>query len=79
MGSDTLSCTFLTALIHAPDVDVAAVVTQPDRERGRRMQVLPGPVKDEHFAEAVLTNGILRVTIPKADSLAPVARATRLL
>ena len=46
MGSDTLSCTFLTALIHAPDVDVAAVVTQPDRERGRRMQVLPGPVKE---------------------------------
>ena len=46
MGSDTLSCTFLTALIHAPDIDVAAVVTQPDRERGRRMQVLPGPVKE---------------------------------
>ena len=46
MGSDTLSCTFLTALVHAPDVDVADVVTQPDRERGRRMQVLPGPVKE---------------------------------
>ncbi|MGI5869871.1 MAG: methionyl-tRNA formyltransferase [Kiritimatiellia bacterium] len=46
MGSDTLSCTFLTALIHAPDMDVLAVVTQPDRERGRRMQIVPGPVKD---------------------------------
>lgn len=46
MGSDTLSCTFLTALVHAPDMDVLAVVTQPDRERGRRMQVMPGPVKE---------------------------------
>lgn len=46
MGSDTLSCTFLTALIHAPDFKVHAVVTQPDRERGRHMRIVPGPVKE---------------------------------
>lgn len=46
MGSDTLSCTFLTALIHAPDLEVLAVVTQPDRERGRHMRIVPGPVKE---------------------------------
>ena len=31
MGSDTLSCPFLRALAESPDVEVAAVVTQPDR------------------------------------------------
>lgn len=46
MGSDTMSCTFLTALVHAPDFDVVAVVTQPDRERGRHMRIVPGPVKE---------------------------------
>lgn len=46
MGSDTLSCTFLTGLVHAPDFDVVAVVTQPDRERGRHMRIVPGPVKE---------------------------------
>jgi len=46
MGSDTISCTFLTALIHAPDCEVVAVVTQPDRERGRRLRIVPGPVKE---------------------------------
>lgn len=46
MGSDKISCTFLTALVHAPDVDVVAVVTQPDRERGRHMHIVPGPVKE---------------------------------
>ncbi len=46
MGSDTMSCTFLTALVHAPDFDVVAVITQPDRERGRHMRIVPGPVKE---------------------------------
>lgn len=46
MGSDKISCTFLTALVHAPDFDVVAVVTQPDRERGRHMCIVPGPVKE---------------------------------
>ncbi len=46
MGSDPMSCTFLTALVHAPDCDVLAVVTQPDRERGRHMRIVPGPVKE---------------------------------
>ncbi len=46
MGSDTMSCTFLTALVHAPDFEVVAVITQPDRERGRHMRIIPGPVKE---------------------------------
>lgn len=45
MGSDTLSCPFLRALADSPDVEVAAVVTQPDRGRGRHLRVTPGPVK----------------------------------
>ncbi len=46
MGSDPISCTFLTALIHAPECEVVGVVSQPDRERGRRLRVVPGPVKE---------------------------------
>ncbi len=45
MGSDELSCPFLTALANAPDVNVVAVVTQPDRGKGRHLRVQPGPVK----------------------------------
>ena len=45
MGSDTLSCPFLSALAAAPFVEVVAVVTQPDRGKGRHLRVLPGPVK----------------------------------
>ena len=46
MGSDTLSCPFLRALADSPDIEVAAVVTQPDRGRGRHLRVTPGPVKE---------------------------------
>ena len=46
MGSDTLSCPFLRALADSHDVEVAAVVTQPDRGRGRHLRVTPGPVKE---------------------------------
>ena len=45
MGSDTLSCPFLSALAACPGVEVVAVVTQPDRGKGRHLRVQPGPVK----------------------------------
>ena len=53
MGSDTLSCTFLTALVHAPDFEVLCVVTQPDRERGRHMRIVPGIVKEHALMHCV--------------------------
>jgi methionyl-tRNA formyltransferase len=45
MGSDELSCPFLSALASAPFVEVVAAVTQPDRGKGRHLRVQPGPVK----------------------------------
>ena len=45
MGSDELSCPFLAALADSPDMHVVAVITQPDRGKGRHLRVQPGPVK----------------------------------
>lgn len=45
MGSDVLSCPFLSALAACPFVEVVAAVTQPDRGKGRHLRVVPGPVK----------------------------------
>jgi methionyl-tRNA formyltransferase len=46
MGTANLSCTILRALVDARDFDVAAVVTQPDRPKGRQLRVQSSPVKD---------------------------------
>ncbi len=45
MGSSPLSCRFLKALQESDAIDVALVVTQPDRCKGRHLQVEAGPVK----------------------------------
>jgi methionyl-tRNA formyltransferase len=45
MGTPELACPSLDTLLDAPGMHVAAVVTQPDRPSGRRMQLTPPPVK----------------------------------
>ena len=50
MGSAELSCICLDALLADERHDVCAVVTQPDRARGRKRQVLPSLVK-AHVAD----------------------------
>lgn len=45
MGTPELACASLHALIHAPGIEVRSVVTQPDRPKGRQLQVQPSPVK----------------------------------
>ena len=62
MGSDALSRPFLRALAESPDIEVAAVVTQPDRGRGRHLRVTPGPVK-----ELALSLGICVLAPPKVN------------
>ena len=59
MGADVLSCTFLTALAHSPGVEVALVVSQPDKKRGRKHEISPGPVK-----ELALMHGMKILTPP---------------
>ncbi|MCX6927113.1 MAG: methionyl-tRNA formyltransferase [Verrucomicrobia bacterium] len=46
MGTAELSCESLRALIDSPDCQVVAVVTQPDRPKGRDLRLQPTPVKE---------------------------------
>ena len=46
MGTAELSCDSLRALIESPAVQVVAVVTQPDRPKGRELKRQPSPVKE---------------------------------
>ena len=45
MGSPQYSVPTLEALIAAPDIEVCAVVTQPDKPAGRGRQIVEPPVK----------------------------------
>jgi methionyl-tRNA formyltransferase len=45
MGTAELSCDSLRALIESPAFQVVAVVTQPDRPKGRDLKLQPSPVK----------------------------------
>ncbi len=46
MGTAELACASLEALTGQPDFAVAAVVTQPDRPKGRDLKLQPSPVKE---------------------------------
>ena len=46
MGAAELSCASLQALAASSDFQVAGVVTQPDRPKGRDLKVRPTPVKE---------------------------------
>ena len=45
MGTPDLAATCLTRLLDQREIEVAAVVSQPDRPKGRRLQLQPTPVK----------------------------------
>ena len=45
MGTAELACASLEALAAAPAFQVVAVVTQPDRPKGRDLKLQPSPVK----------------------------------
>jgi methionyl-tRNA formyltransferase len=44
-GTAELACPSLLALAASPEFEVAVVVTQPDRPKGRSLQLQPSPVK----------------------------------
>ena len=46
MGTAELACASLEALTRQPDFAVVAVVTQPDRPKGRDLKLQPSPVKE---------------------------------
>ncbi len=45
LGTPDFACTALEALLADSHFEIAAVVTQPDRPAGRKMQLTPSPVK----------------------------------
>ena len=51
MGTAELACASLLALQRAPEYALAAVVTQPDKPGGRKLQFQPSPVKQTALAE----------------------------
>ena len=53
MGTPQFAVPILQALITSPDYDVQAVLTQPDRPRGRKHVMTASPVK-----ELAVQNGI---------------------
>jgi methionyl-tRNA formyltransferase len=59
MGTAELACASLEALTVQPSIQIAAVVTQPDRPKGRDLKLQPSPVK-----ELALLKG-LRVVQPE--------------
>lgn len=46
MGTAELSCASLEALLHSAACEVVAVVTQPDRPKGRELKLQSSPVKE---------------------------------
>ncbi|MDB6023144.1 MAG: Methionyl-tRNA formyltransferase [Pedosphaera sp.] len=46
MGTAELACASLVALAQQPDFLITAVVTQPDRPKGRDLKLQPSPVKE---------------------------------
>lgn len=53
MGTAELACASLEALRRASDVQLIAVVSQPDKPRGRDLKVQPTPVKAVALAAAI--------------------------
>jgi methionyl-tRNA formyltransferase len=52
-GTPDFAVPSLQRLIAEPDFEIAAVVTQPDRPRGRGQQMSPSPVKDVALAAGI--------------------------
>ncbi len=53
MGTPTLACASLQALLNQPEFEVRAVVTQPDRPKGRDLKLNPPPVKELALARGI--------------------------
>ncbi|MCA1833305.1 MAG: methionyl-tRNA formyltransferase [Actinomycetota bacterium] len=63
-GTPTVAAVALELLLLSPDHGVAAVVTQPDRARGRSGKLTPSPVKERALAEHL---PILQPASPKHE------------
>jgi methionyl-tRNA formyltransferase len=53
MGSADIACPSLEALLHEPGIEIIGVVTQPDRPKGRRLQLAACSVKQHVAASGI--------------------------
>jgi len=56
-------------LLAQPDIEIAAVITQPDRPRGRGKQISPSPMKDAAIAASVPVHQPEKIRSPDARTL----------
>ncbi len=56
-------------LLAQPDIDIVAVITQPDRPRGRGHEISPSPVKEAAIAASVPVHQPEKIRSPEAQDL----------
>src|SRR5947209_7039641 len=56
-------------LLAQPDIEIAAVITQPDRPRGRGHQVSPSPVKEAALAANLPVHQPEKIRAPESQDL----------
>ncbi len=56
-------------LLAQPDIEIAAVITQPDRPRGRGRHISPPPVKEAALAASVLVHQPEKIRAPETQEL----------
>src|SRR5260370_13755829 len=59
----------LIHLLAQPEFDIIAVITQPDRPRGRGRQVSPAPVKEAAVAASIPVHQPEKIRAPEAQQL----------
>ncbi len=73
MGADELSCGFLCALLGAPEIRVRAVVTQPDRPRGRHLRLQSCPVRAMVLEQSLGLDVLTPANVNAPESLRTIA------
>ncbi len=65
MGTADLACASLTALLQWPGCQVIAVVSQPDKPKGRELRLVPTPVKQVAEAAGVPVLQPMKARLPE--------------
>src|SRR5260370_14257126 len=68
-GTPHFAVPTLIHLLAQPDFDIIAVITQPDRPRGRGRQVSPAPVKEAAVAASIPVHQPEKIRAPEAQEL----------
>ena len=58
-------------LLAQPDIEIAAVITQPDRPRARGQQISASPIKEAAVAAGLPVHQPEKIRSPEAQALSP--------